>query len=1647
MKEESTKEREKLKAYFEMIKIKPRYCKNIPEEWEKLRTNIEQEIWNNYKDDRADKDTKSVVNTRLIISTFITEDTTEPENNIFNLQYFFLCADSIHKINPHMEMALIVKCKAEDDVFRARVYLFIQAKFRKYVRVSLKRVTRGMTGNEKNMSCSEECDYYLFPELETKELEKSVGRILPLFSVSMGKTAEDVSYVDLAEVNTTWLSRKVEKESFSGERIISWGNSPKNVLENVMKSNLDSLKGMSNDEKYVDDDQMKLVRNNIKNIESKIADMSFLAQLIWLFELRYLYTQTELREYTEKFWGKTDMVWEYTKQNAVAYAEGILQLLENSCQHSCGGKGYFSFRVHNVDMDSSNAKILSMAERRERIYRRFRINIMDQPLDVEQKCYLEFSVIDDAYDISSNRTCGVAEKAKVTSLTELFWGERSQQNKDDIIHHYGLELFCINTVLNEGRFIFKSPADTKELGGFASFLGKDNKIKQTYAIDKDWKSGLYTHYKILIPLYPRKNRKRQSESEKNNERMDKNPLQSLFDDTILDKKPTEEIVYYIPGSVFFAKKKELNDLFSNCYKSQKDKMEYVKNIEATFEKKIGGNITENKVVAIGLEDYARIQIELFAKGLFSFFSQCPQIKYIMLEFDSDRSIAEFMRISSVFYNKFGKSSWMRGRQIALCGMNETMNCKVVKTVLAGEDIESVNQTARIYMYYNPEVSQKLIAQLKYLTRKPFSDDEGKCEPLYPFDLIKYSENGKSWFLQRMSKLLEMDLQAENMGCKLANAHVCLGSRIHIKDFYEAELLFHNIGNVYRFAYCIAEKIRTEVEYENIGDGPLILIGYENYSVLLVSEVVRILKRSGLSNVKEIEYMTFVRNKRGKESIVFSAELERMQEKQKLSGRRLLLSASFITILPIGSTMSTVYKLINVTTREMYKRFAKPNEEMKKLNFLGHYAVIVVSCKNNDEDHIQDKYWREEKNQNILVLCNERNIETAPETRVHFFLKAKTEWYLPYCCPMCGSYSKSNNIYSKLYPLGHVDKTSTIPKLIYPAYESNYKGSSFSISNSKSNLNKLQELCGCISYGHIIFLNNHFQFFVNFPEYYEKCRVNMSENLKKWFSEQCKKVEKYAFNIIVSPLSELEPNFLKEVIDNVFQYNVRFLYIPLNKEFKENVRSKFRYFAEEYKSVCEMNPQMPINVYYVDYSVVSAQTLYRGRNLINMLMTESGFDASKKINVYKKVFVLLTRSSFDTVNSFVENPDEDYCAYATLSIPSFNTWENSCPICEKVNLYNNLAKCSATNELYWHYKRLEEKHSVRTPEEYNNWHNSQILLDAAFYRKSLQWFLDAELINKNALDDKLSNDLLAVWLQKQYAVNEETGIYDLFKGDMNKPLILVQDTIGQKFSADDRMYVLNFVQKRIVDVKNYLRLLCTHKIMELQDTFYKKSGKGYYENKNQNIQTKIVEFLKNELLLNYEKASGVSIIIKREILISYLKVISRGYLSYLAPMRETIYRIMNELMELLLACWQNDQEEMFMNGGNSQLIDADFIELLNVQGDQDDYWQIYQLALTLLKRLCDLQSVKILEYSFFEKWRIFVKKLWDKYFDGFGKEVLYDQELNECRKSMLEIAMQDYTKCLKWSVAATEDGGKGILLKKLCEKIKIEDEKESAGNNG
>ena len=1664
-------ELEELQKYFSSLNIQPDFRENVQAEWEKWgQTLVYPDGYDNIEP--------------IVISTIINEDTREIQNNIFNLQYFFIYADRFQKLQPGHDIVLIVKCLNGGDEFRVRIYLYIQARFRNHIKIAVKHINT-VSKREKEWKCSEEYKFYSFPQLQTNEMKNRVGKLLPLIRVSAEYDNGSVSYLELAESGTKWLDKeKLMNNDFlllegTKQDLFPWGKTPCEVLNYVMMTNIAVLKEKAAQNKKLEDSEQKKLILFLEDISNRLEGMSYLAQMIWLYELRYIFEETDLTSVASNYWGDIEMVWEYTRWNAVAYAEGILQLLENSCQHSCGKSGYFSFRVHDVNVSTSNARVLEVAERRERIYRRFRINTSDQPLDITEKSYLEFSVIDDAYDIEQHRLWGVAEKAGVENMCELFWEPEKRTDKklgeeikEDIIHHYGLPLFCSNIILNRGRFLFESAGDSKEKCCFAAFVGKGKKEKEEFKkssdIDVSPEQISCTHYRILVPMLTSKVDKLESISNVQYNSKRREP-ESLFDDTLLKQKPTKATVVNIDGRNFFPDDiTALESILQKCATSQKEKILYVNNIEGQLQEKLA-ELADFVLVKVDIRNYRRSQIELFAKGLFSFFSSNLSAKHILLYFGEDSCIAEFIRICSIFYNCFGEREWVAERQIALCAYDDASGCPVVKTVLAGRNLEMVNETARTYMYYNIEFSQSLLAQLRYLTRKVEKKSVRGVAPIYPFDLVKYDGKNESWFQRRMSFILEKDLRSENMGCKIKNAHVRLGSRIHIRDFYEAELLFHNIGNVYRFAYCIAEKIVCSVDNKDF-EKPLILVGYENYSILLVSEIVRILKDYDVNHLRTVMYMTFIRSRKGRESVVFSAELAHWQKEMEDQGKNAeILKANYISILPIGSTMSTVYKLINVTTRELYEKYNKyqsANEAENKLSFLQHYAVIVVACKNNHEVKLQDQYWIEHSEKNTLTLKAEKNRRDYIEQEVEYFLKVKTDWYLPGECPMCGLPFNVSTM-EKHYPLGYVDKTSTVPKLIYPSYKSNFTGISFSENNSKTseskdtedennNLQKLLQLQGCISYGHIIFLNNHFQFFVDFPKYFENCIRNSRELLEQWFEEQRNGIERYAFNIVVSPLSELEPNFLKAIIDRIFQDNIRFLYIPLNKSFKENIRARFRYFAEEYKNVRKSNPQMPVNVYYVDYSVVSAQTLYRGRNLINMLMEESGMDVKKNVNVYKKVFVLLNRSSYDTVNSFVEDPHKDFCAYATLAIPSFNTWESSCPICEKVDLYSNLAKCSASNELYWYYKRLENKLSVRTPDEYMKWQKDRILADAGYLRKLLQRYLDVELIQRSVQKNgrkkrkKASRNIevLAQWLQKYYMVSLDKRTED-FAHDIYTPILLVKDTIGEKYLGEtERENIAVFVQEKIIDVKNCLRLICMHKVIKLQESFYQPgftaamavSGERYQDK----VEQRLISFLQSEICPESEESINIPIIIKREILISYIKVMSRGYLAYLEPVRTAVYRLIEELMDCLLEQWT--AFSVCDSGAKvSGVISKEFVELLKVPSEIDDYWQIYQLAVTMLKRLCDLQSVKMLDYNFFKQWLAFTDRLWEEY----QKKYYSESEKTELQKNnkkgeFAKYVLEDYVQCLKWSLAADEDSGKGSLIKDLCNKIRAEEDEREWG---
>ena len=107
--------------------------------------------------------------------------------------------------------------------------------------------------------------------------------------------------------------------------------------------------------------------------------------------------------------------------------------------------------------------------------------------------------------------------------------------------------------------------------------------------------------------------------------------------------------------------------------------------------------------------------------------------------------------------------------------------------------------------------------------------EKKIVP-FPFELAIKKED-KPLFLHTVETVLKEDLQNENsFGCKIHNCHTHVGSERHLKEFIDAELLFHNSYYNKGFAVLTAQKIMNWMESRN-NCNKILLVGYENFSEL------------------------------------------------------------------------------------------------------------------------------------------------------------------------------------------------------------------------------------------------------------------------------------------------------------------------------------------------------------------------------------------------------------------------------------------------------------------------------------------------------------------------------------------------------------------------------------------------------------------------------------------------------------------------------------------------------------------------------------------------------------------------------------------------------------------------------------------------
>lgn len=1530
--------------------------------------------------------------------------TSVPTDDILNLQYFFPYCDQYLTASRNRSITLLIS-GSEPDINRARCYLVAQTRIRTRLGIFYASGTHFVKATDDISSLPVSRLNY--------DLEK-IGSLFPLLRVGLPLITDSGDQV--AEAIPTYVlaqSSSVFYDYIEGTPPPSTKNSQLDIL---YAAGCHQISVICNESKGTSESSLKseekdfLLQTLWDYVKPKLKQLPLLTQLIWIYSLYLLTIQKELlaKENDPVFHrNRADLaLWD-----SIAYGEGLLQLLENCEQHSCLRAGFLTIVAHNIGMTRSGS-LLEAATKRERIYRRYRYYVSEPTfLSSDIKFVLEFNVTDMAY--TAQWTSDGIEVHSGGQLDKLFAGDVDSLDMDPvdkIIHHYGLPLFQKTVQLNKGRFLCITPSANPGKSTLYYSVGDKRTSRQTVENMQAW-----TTYRILLPVTYL--------TSSHEEKYHTNTPTPLFDPSFLPDRPSEyEQIYLTPSPDFLKTGACLGAVSQFERKSQLTR--------AIREWLVTQIPARNRVVfTLDLRLLDTSDLEAFSKGIFYYLAYRDGMEqlYLLLRlvFRDELALCEFLRRASIFYSRSGQNQWLSKVQMAFC-VPKDKNLPVseqsalesdIWVILAGSNLNTAYATAMLFSHYNLRGFETLLPQIRYFVRSPESKltSQIQAQPQFPFDLVRDS-SGQSQFLRHMTICLERDLQEETFGCKIQNAHLRLGSKIHITDFFEAELLFYSIGNTYRFAYLIAEELISEllaVDDESRCK-ELILVGYESYSSILVSQVAELVSLSLKQKGKappHIIHMQYLREDDGTEHIsLINGEITDPQCE----------NTACAFILPIGTTLSTIYKIRNVLFRQFADQLT-----VNLIKMLQSYAVIVVG--DRSEDQLSKSYWsRSSYNPATIELTAES--EASSPIIVHNFMALQTTWYLPTQCPLCGNAADGHPTNwahpSAHIPLIQTDKTSTLPNLIFPLYREGIRGISFLLDpqTSETNRQQLTNLKGHIQYGHIFEGSNHFQFYIDYIGFYAK----EQGKCQRWLADLRHRIDANAFNIIVSPRSRNDCLFLKDVVDIVFQHNLRLLFLPLETVFREDIRARFSYITTEYLAACESDRKPKINIYYVDYTLVSGAMLQRGKSLVNMLLSEVAAPNVSNISLFQKVILLINRSSYDTINSIIPDPDQNFMAYATLAVSTFNTHQGRCPTCELTALYQEISKCCATNELYWHFQRLAQKHQLRSAEEHAKWQRRF----QAGHPHCLQSFFQHLYVSQSKGLIKDLEDAFSEWKKSQ--------------GFSHMPEVTQQQRLNQLSLDELFRYISDDATKSRVESsfiqnnqeRDWIRLISTHDSMILQESMAYRGWKSVLVNQE------IFGLIQKNVF------SQSNLFHQREWLISYLKVLSRGYLAKLAPIRKSVFSLLELILLTMVTCQDTDlnshpqlkQEWIYFWGKeftaeeDAQLVKlVDLLRIQKVTGRHESL-QMYQLYLTVCKRLCDLQSNLLMRHEMLLKIQIFLQNLLAP-----AVKSAPDSNQNDTQDTLIQMialptrdqVQTDYVQLIKWAAMSSAEESKAFLLQSLA----------------
>ena len=570
----------------------------------------------------------------------------------------------------------------------------------------------------------------------------------------------------------------------------------------------------------------------------------------------------------------------------------------------------------------------------------------------------------------------------------------------------------------------------------------------------------------------------------------------------------------------------------------------------------------------------------------------------------------------------------------------------------------------------------------------------KSIEFFPFEFTELPTNNSSQlkcpFIQNVETILATDLQAyDSFGCRIKNCHTHAGSKVHFKDFIEAELLFHNSYYNHGFATLTVEEIEKKLNSDKNSYKKVLLIGYESYSELYLQEVRSLLaKRHDEFECDYCVYETIAMIKDNGERII-EAEIRNLYKNNNdtineinkvapsfyiyygfnsnvMKNALTLQDTLLVFIVPINTTLSTMDKMIS-----LFKQRLDIKDDIASNSLL----LCLITIGPDDKKQEKNYYWTNKNNH--LIPNDDRFIEINQKNAIKTFAFVKSHWmynnkeamlkqtainlgtnhkkmddateFCVDCFPDCNNESL---LVEK--PIFDVTRGSVVPMLqlgrnIYLKPIEKTK----TIYQEK-NLRRIWKLSNHMAYRHIVRGDNHFQYYfdaIGFVNQERECTISSDmqndlvdylQNIKKDF-DLYDNNQQVVYNYIVAPRHETNAKWVDLVCNTVFsgepvngKYNPEFdgarvLYFDVTKEYRSNVHAKYSDFYCTIENIKKSGRNCEIRFHYVDETITSGSNFIRAIDLIRSLVTGIDFPEQKnfKISLFHSVFLLYGRSSSET----------------------------------------------------------------------------------------------------------------------------------------------------------------------------------------------------------------------------------------------------------------------------------------------------------------------------------------------------------------------------------------------------------------------------------